>query len=157
VAAKLGLEIGKSGPFESPEQEVLLNCLRTADWLTRAVVDVLKPSGLSTTQYNVLRILRGVSGQGINCQEIGQRMITRDPDLTRLLDRVEKRGLVSRQRPEEDRRIVRTTITQAGLDLLSQLDTPVREVHHRLLGHLGQEKLATLSLLLEQAREQSAV
>jgi MarR family transcriptional regulator, organic hydroperoxide resistance regulator len=156
MAGKLGLEIGKSGPFESLEQEVLLNCLRTADWLTRAAADALKPAGLSPTQYNVLRILRGVGERGIPCQEIGQRMITRDPDLTRLLDRLEKRGLTSRQREDQDRRIVRARITQAGLDLLATLDEPVRHVHHRLLSHLGQEKLAQLSQLLELAREQAA-
>ncbi len=158
--AKLCEEIGKTDPFESLEQEVLLNCLKTADWLSRAVVETLKPSGLSPVQYNVLRILRGIrqsgAAQGVGCQEIAQRMITRDPDLTRLLDRMEKRGWISRKRSTEDRRIVRTEITEAGLVLLARLDEPVMQVHHKLLQHLGREKLTQLSQLLEQAREGQA-
>jgi DNA-binding MarR family transcriptional regulator len=153
MVGKLGREIGKTGPFDSLEQEVYLNCMRTADRLSRAGVAALKPAGLSATQYNVLRILRGMGEAGISCQEIANRMITRDPDLTRLLDRLEKRGLVSRQRQNADRRVVKTFISEKGLALLTELDRPVQEMHLKVLGHLGRERLKQFLELLEMARE----
>ena len=149
--AKLMDEIGKRRPFESREQEVFLNVMRTAEALSEGVAGVLKPFGLSATQYNVLRILRG-SPDGLTCREIGDRMLTRDPDITRLLDRLEKRGLISRARNGEDRRIVVTQITEAGLELLAGLDQPVRDLHRKLLGHLGAERLQALTQLLEACR-----
>jgi DNA-binding MarR family transcriptional regulator len=153
MVGKLGREIGKTGPFDSLEQEVYLNCLRTADWLARKAAATLKPAGLSATQYNVLRILRGVGEAGISCHEVANRMITRDPDLTRLLDRLEKRGLVRRERQDDDRRVVKARITEPGLSLLAGLDQPIRQLHQRLLGHLGSERLNQFLQLLEQARE----
>jgi DNA-binding MarR family transcriptional regulator len=152
MSGRLGKEIGKTGPFESLEQEVFLNCVRTADWLSHAAVKVLKSARLSPTQYNVLRILRGVGPAGLGCQEIGRRMITREPDLTRLLDRLEKRGMVARKRETDDRRVVRCTITDSGLAILAAMDEPVRDVHINLLAHLGPERLAMLNELLEEAR-----
>jgi DNA-binding MarR family transcriptional regulator len=150
---KLGSEIRKRGPFDSLEQEVYLNCLRTADWLARAGAAALRPAGLSATQYNVLRILRGEGAGGVSCQEIANRMITRDPDLTRLLDRLETRGLVTRQRQSDDRRVVKALITEKGMALLSELDGPVRDMHLSVLGHMGEESLKQFLQLLESARE----
>lgn len=150
----LAAEIGKTGPFESLEQEVFLNCWRTTDWLMRSTWALLKGADLSPTLYNVLRILRGVGSQGISCQDIAQRMITRDPDLTRLLDRLEKRHLVARHRQQRDRRVVKATITEAGLAVLAQLDDPMRQMHLRQLGHLGKQRLTQLLQLLEEVRGQ---
>src|SRR5277367_4833599 len=106
MAGKLREEIGKTGPFASLEEEVMLSLLRTADRLMRSSENALRPAGLTPTQYNALRILRGMSPQGLACQEIARRMITRDADLTRLLDRLETRGLIHRQRQTDDRRVV---------------------------------------------------
>src|SRR5580692_9526853 len=99
MPTRLFKEIGKKTPFESVAHEVLLNCMRTADRMTRAVANVLKPADLTPTQYNVLRILRG-EGKALSCNEILTRMITRDADLTRLVDRLIQRELVQRQRNE---------------------------------------------------------
>jgi DNA-binding MarR family transcriptional regulator len=127
---------------------------RTTEVLSRRLVPLLKAGDLSATQYNVLRILRG-SPEGLTCGEIGSRMITRDPDITRLLDRMEKRKLISRNRDVKDRRVVLTRITAGGLDLLAKLDRPVRDMHRRLLGHLGTERLQTLRQLLEACRSET--
>src|SRR2546421_705841 len=112
----LAKEIKKTKPFDSAEQEALLNLLRTADVLGREMAQVLAPADLSPTQYNMLRILRG-AGEALACGEIGSRMITAAPDVTRLLDRLERRGLVNRCRGEKDRREVKVRITLAGLKL----------------------------------------
>ncbi len=133
------------------EEAVFLELLRTTDLLSRALAQVLKTENLSGTQYNVLRILRGAP-EGLPCGEIASRMITRDPDVTRLLDRLEKRGLVSRCRETRDRRTVLTRITPAGLKLLSRLDQPVQSTHRRQLGPLGQKRLQELAQLLLAAR-----
>ncbi|HXN24145.1 MAG TPA: MarR family transcriptional regulator [Candidatus Dormibacteraeota bacterium] len=116
---------------------------------------VLKIEDLSTTQYNVLRILRG-SLEGLPCGEIASRMITRDPDVTRLLDRLEKRDLISRCREAKDRRTVMARITPEGLKLLARLDEPVRAAHRKQLGHLGRERLRALTELLSVSRSQVA-
>ncbi len=137
------------------EEQVFINLMLTSDLLARRLEPVLKAAEISPTQYNVLRILRGAP-EGLTCGEIASRMITRDPDITRLLDRLEKRALVSRCRQTRDRRMVLTRITDAGLKLLSQLDAPVLDAHHLLLGHLGPDKLRNLLKLLEAARPQSA-
>lgn len=136
------------------EEVAALELLRTTDKVSRAFVPILKAENLSSTQYNVLRILRG-SQEGLPCGEIGNRMITRDPDITRLLDRLEKRELISRCREEKDRRTVLTRITPAGLKLLAKLDEPVRETHRGQLGHLGRERLKALCELLREARGES--
>src|SRR6516225_11715251 len=115
--------------------------------LSRRLVPVLKAEDLSATQYNVLRILRGAP-EGLACGEIASRMITRDPDVTRLLDRLEKRGLISRWRETKDRRTVMARITPEGLALLSRLDEPVQAAHRKQLGHLGRGRLRTLAKLL---------
>ena len=137
------------------EETAFLDLLRTADILTRGLVPVIKASQLSPTQYNVLRILRG-SPAGLPCGEIACRMITRDPDITRLLDRLEKRGLISRCRQTKDRRTVLTRITSKGLTLLARLNEPVRQAHRKQLGHLGLARLARLARLLRAARGEAA-
>ncbi len=138
----------------SPEEAAFLDLLRTADLLERGIVGVLKTEGLSPTQYNVLRILRGAP-EGLSCGEIAERMITRDPDITRLLDRLEKRRLISRSREAKDRRTVLTRVAPAGLVLLGRLDAPVQQAHRQQLGHLGAGKLRKLMQLLQAARRES--
>jgi len=133
------------------EEAVFLDLLRTTDMLSRGLVQVLKVEELSSTQYNVLRILRG-AGEGLACGEIASRMITRDPDVTRLLDRLEKRGLISRCRETEDRRTVRARIAPEGLKVLARLDEPVQSAHRQQLGHLGRESLQALTELLRLSR-----
>jgi DNA-binding MarR family transcriptional regulator len=135
------------------EEAVFLDLLRTTDALSRGLAEVLKAEELSATQYNVLRILRG-SPEGMVCGEIAERMITRDPDITRLLDRLEKRVLIVRSRESKDRRMVLTRITPVGLKLLRRLDEPVEQSHHRQLGHLGRERLRGLTELLRAARRE---
>ena len=134
-----------------PEEAAFLDLLRATDMLSRGLITVLKVEDLSPTQYNVLRILRGAP-EGLPCGEIGSRMITRDPDITRLLDRLEKRGLIVRSRESKDRRMVMARIMPLGLKLLTRLDEPVQETHHKQLGHLGRDRLRALTELLHQSR-----
>ena len=134
-----------------PEEAAFLDLLRTCDLLSRGPAQVLKAEDLSATQYNVLRILRGAP-EGLPCGEIGSRMITRDPDITRLLDRLEKRELISRCRETKDRRMVMARITPGGFKLLGRLDAPVQEAHRKQLGHLGRERLRALAELLQASR-----
>ena len=141
----------KSRREGSSEESAYLDLLRTADVLTRGAISVLKAEELSTTQYNVLRILRG-SPQGLPCGEIAGRMITRDPDVTRLLDRMEKRALISRSRESRDRRLVLARITPEGLRLVNRLDEPVQKIHRKQLGHMGKDRLKALAELLAAAR-----
>ena len=133
------------------EEQAVLDLLRTTEFLSRPFDQLMKAEDLSATQYNVLRILRGAS-EGLACGEIGNRMITHDSDITRLLDRMEKRGLISRSRDAQDRRMVLTRITPGGLDLLERTDEPVREIHRRQLGHMGRERLEMLRNLLRVCR-----
>src|SRR5271167_4781930 len=134
-----------------PEETAFLDLLRTCDLLARGPAQVLKQEDLSATQYNVLRILRGAP-EGLPCGEVANRMITRDPDITRLLDRLEKRGLISRTRETKDRRMVMARITPDGLKLLGRLDEPVQETHRKQLGHLGRDRLRALAALLHAAQ-----
>ena len=131
----------------------MLNILRTSDVLTQLLTDLLKPSGLSTTQYNVLRILRGASGKGVCCREIGERLITRDPDVTRLIDRLEKRNLLLRTRDKEDRRFVTIQLTPGGLELVNQLDEPIEKWNRKLMRNISRGDTKVLIELLEQLRE----
>jgi DNA-binding MarR family transcriptional regulator len=133
------------------EENTFLELCKTTDMLSRRIASVLKAEDLSSNQYNVLRILRG-SPEGLPCGEIGNRMITRDPDITRLLDRLEKRDLIARSRETKDRRMVMARITPDGLALLAQMDEPVRAMHRSQLGHLGRERLLALTELLQSAR-----
>jgi DNA-binding MarR family transcriptional regulator len=145
-------EIKQRKPFTCREEEVFLNILRTSDQLMRGLAEVLKTADLSATQYNVLRILRGAVPDGLACGEISERMVTRDPDITRLLDRLEKRGLVARSREKADRRVVTARIADAGLELLKKLDETVTRMHKTQLGHLDTKAQEGLIRLLEQAR-----
>src|SRR4029077_312825 len=135
----------------SPEEAAFLDLLRTTDMLSRGPAQILKTEDLSATQYNVLRILRGAP-EGLACGEIASRMITRDPDVTRLLDRLEKRGLISRSRQARDRRTVMARITPEGLKVLGRLDEPVQTAHRKQLVHLGLERLRELAELLSALR-----
>lgn len=147
-------DVGRSAKVRregSPEEAAFLDLLRTADVLTRGADWVLKAEHLSLTQYNVLRILRGAF-EGLPCGEIASRMITRDPDVTRLLDRMEKRGLISRARESRDRRLVLARITPEGIKLVNRLDEPVQKIHRKQLGHMGRDRLQALAELLAVAR-----
>jgi DNA-binding MarR family transcriptional regulator len=152
VAAKLLTELKQTKPFQSVEQEAFLNVIKTADFLQQVAAQVLRGHQMSEAQYNVLRILRGAGDEGLKCSEIGDRMVTRDPDITRLLDRIEKQGWIERNRSTSDRRVVTTRITQSGLDKLAELDAPLAESLERVLGRLGSAKLQTLIDLLEEVR-----
>ncbi|MGI9106344.1 MAG: MarR family winged helix-turn-helix transcriptional regulator [Pyrinomonadaceae bacterium] len=140
-------------PLPCREEEVYLSILRTSEMLSWGVNETLKGAELTATQYNVLRILRGAGQGGTSCREVGERMVTKDSDITRLLDRLETRGLISRERESRDRRVIIVRISDDGLRLLAELDPPIAECHHRQLGHLGAKQLAALSKLLEVARE----
>jgi DNA-binding MarR family transcriptional regulator len=152
MVRRLREEIRQQKPFESLEEEAVLNVLRTADVLQQRITAVLKPFKLSPSQYNVLRILRGAGPEGLACRVIGQRMITRDPDITRLLDRLETRGLLTRRRDQKDRRVITARVTPDGLRLLEMLDQPIAEGGRQALQHLGEQRLKTLIELLEFAR-----
>ena len=143
-------------PSYTLEEGVFLGAMSTADSLLRGLEELLKPAGLTPSQYNVLRILRGAGAEGLACREISARMLTRDPDMTRLLDRLEARGLVARARGVNDRRVVLTQITAAGRKVLERLDAPVCELHKRQLQHMSDADLRRLAALLEQARETSS-
>ncbi len=155
MSKSIQAEIQQTKPFSSREDEALVSLQRTADQLHWRLTEMLKPHGLSPTQYNALRILRGAKDEGRACSEIAERMINRDPDITRLVDRLERRGLVVRSREGRDRRVITTRITPAGLALLEGLDRPIEEFNRRMLGHLGEQQLRTLLGLLQTARERA--
>lgn len=152
MAKKLQAEIRQKAPFTSIEQEVYLNLLKTGDALSQPVEKLLRASGLSATQYNVLRILRGAGRQGLTCSETAERMVTHDPDITRLLDRLEHRKLIARSRSTGDRRVVTTKITPEGIRLLRSLDKPITELHRNLFKHIPKQDLKKLSSLLDKLR-----
>ncbi len=153
MTSKLQDEIKQSKPFESLQAEVFLNLMRTTDALSRGMEDILKLAGLSHAQYNALRILRGAGEQGLCCREVAERMVTRDPDITRLLDRMERRSLVLRSRDSRDRRVITVRITAAGQKLLKDLDGPLSEYNRKLLSHMEKGDQRKLLELLEAARE----
>lgn len=152
MSPKLKDEIKQSKPFPSLESEVVLNLMRTADELARSGEKILKLAGLSPNQYNVLRILRGAGENGLCCREVGERMITRDPDITRLLDRLERRGLVARSRDRHDRRVIMACITDAGRKMLKDLDGPIEEYNRNRLSHMEKGDLRRLNDFLEAVR-----
>lgn len=143
----------KRGKEIVPEQEAFIGILRTAELLESEFARLLKPNKLTTAAYNVLRILRGAGKAGLACGDIANRMINRDPDITRLVDRLAKRGLAARERQTDDRRVVKVVITPAGLDLLSQLDKPVLDTHKQQLKHVSKKRLAELMKLLAVVRD----
>lgn len=146
-------QLKKRNAFGRPEDEAYLNLIRTAQWLAHDTEKFLKKFGLSEATYNVLRILRGEGGEGLPSLEIASRMVTRVPDITRLIDRLVKQKLVERNRTDRDRRIVLVAITRKGADLLAKMDKPTDAQLSRLLSHMSADELNKLSQLLEKARQ----
>ena len=152
AAKQLQQELKKKDPFDSPAQEAILNLLRTSDQFQNRFGRLFREYGLTESQYNVLRILRG-EGKPMPCLEIADRMIQVVPAITGLIDRLEKLDMVRRQRCTEDRRVVYVELTEKAAHLLKQLDAPVDVLHHNLIGHLTRNELVELSRLLEKARQ----
>ncbi len=136
------------------EEQALLNVIRTADRLQRAIQHHVRPWGITATQYNVLRILRGAHPRGLTCSAIGSRMLTEEPDITRLLSRLKGLKLIRQERDRHDRRMLWTRISATGLKLLGEMDPEIEKAPVELLGHLGEADLAELIRLLEKAREE---
>jgi DNA-binding MarR family transcriptional regulator len=153
MPGRLQSDLKQTKPFGSLEQEAMLSIARTAAVLEHALAEALRQHGITATQYNVLRILRGAGKDGLCRNEVRDRMVARVPDATRLLDRMAEMGLVSRDRDAPDRRFVTTRITPAGLELLAELDEPIARLHQEQLGHLGAQQLRTLIDLLAEARQ----
>ena len=150
-SGRLQRELKKRRPFDSPEQEATLNIARTADRFGICFARLFREYGLTPSQYNVLRILRG-EGKPLPILEVADRMLTAVPGITGLIDRLEGMGLLARERSTEDRRVVYVAITEKGLELLARLDEPEAALHRRLIGHLSPAELRELSRLLEKAR-----
>lgn len=148
----LHAELKSARPFDLIEEEALLSIARTAALVEHGFGQMLKPHGLTATQYNVLRILRGAGPAGLCRNEIGARLLRPVPDVTRLLDRMTDLHLVGRQRSDADRRLVRTHITPKGMNLLAALDEPIRDRHRRRLAHIPPERLRLLVELLAEVR-----
>ena len=156
MAKPLHVELKQTRPFDLLEEEAHLSIARTAALLEHAMIQVLKPYGLTPTQYNVLRILRGAGSAGLCRNEIGARLLRPVPDVTRLLDRMTELELIGRAREDADRRFVRTHITQKGLDVLAQLDGPVRAFHQERLSRISEQKLRQLADTLAELRDPGA-
>jgi DNA-binding MarR family transcriptional regulator len=150
-------EIKQTRPFKSPLEELSLNIIRTAAELSYTGGEMMKQYGLTTTQYNVLRILRGAGDNGLPCGAISERMITRDSDITRLLDRLTVMRLVERDRTAVDRRVVAVKLTAKGGELLAELDPVVERYHQEHLGHLDEATVSALIAGLEKVRERTQV
>lgn len=155
MTIRLRDELKQSKPFGSLEQEAMLSIQRTDAVLGYSIIEALKPFGVTPTQYNVLRILRGARPAGLCREDIRSRLIAEVPDVTRLLDRMEQAGLADRERDTADRRLVTTRITAKGLRLLDDLDGPVKKVHEEELGHMNNAELRSLIALLAKARLRS--
>lgn len=134
---------------------IFLEVVRLSEELQRGFAELFKAHDLSPALYNVLRVLRGAGQEGLTCGDVGARLVQHDPDVTRLLDRLEKRGLIERRRSTEDRRVVRTSITEAGLSMLAELDEPVDAMHERQLGHVPETRLKELLSIVEDIRAKS--
>lgn len=145
-------ELRQSAPFQSAAQEATISILRTADVVRRKLSSVIEPCGITLQQYNVLRILRGARAKSLTTSEIGERLIERTPGVTRLLDRLERKGYIGRERSADDRRIVNTWITEAGRVLLQELDGAVDAADEDAVAALAQEQVEQLVRLLEQVR-----
>jgi DNA-binding MarR family transcriptional regulator len=148
----LKTEIAQQRSFSGPAEETLLNLARTADCLQRAMQNSTRRWNITATQYNVLRILRGAHPHGLSCSVIGDRMVTADPDITRLLARLKTLRLIRQERDKRDRRVLLTFISSDGLSLLAEMDETVSQFPTQMLGHLGEDNLRTLIDLLERAR-----
>ena len=147
-------ELKQNKPFRTLRQEAQLNLVRTANVLSDSFEQMLKPHAITGTQYNVLRILRGAEPDGLCRNEVSQRLLNRMPDATRLLDRMEEAGLVTRERSTTDRRLVTTRITKKGRQIVDSLDDAADEQHEKALGHMSEQQLRTLIKLLTLARNQ---
>ena len=143
----------KSGRFDSLEQEVFLNLWRTYDRLRALEDELFGRHDLTPQQYNALRLLRSEHPGKIHTLDLAARLVSRAPDITRLLDKLEQRGFIERERPAHNRRVVRIGITAAGLDLLQELHEPLQDCHARQLGHLSRKQLKDLVALLLAARQ----
>ena len=132
------------------EDQIFVALLKASDLLASEADQLMKANGLTSAQYNVLRILRGAGPDGLPCNAIGERMISRDPDMTRLLDRMEKRELITRERQQQDRRVVKARITSEGLKLLKKMDAPIRELHKSQFARMSSARLKTLLDLLTE-------
>jgi DNA-binding MarR family transcriptional regulator len=152
MPGKIAVEIQQKKPFSCREEEAFLNLARSYQYLEQGFAELFRPHNLSTTQYNMLRILRGAGPEGLNCTEAAQRMISHDPDVTRLFDRLENRNLIERSRSLQDRRVVMVKISSAGLALLGELDEPVLRLHQEQMERLSGDQLEQLVFLLETMR-----
>ncbi|HZC42637.1 MAG TPA: MarR family transcriptional regulator [Acidobacteriaceae bacterium] len=148
----LQAELRQTKSFASLHAEAFLNLVRTSAQMQHALHLRLKPYGITETQYNSLRILRGAGSSGLTCAEIAERLVSQDPDITRLVERLQRQGLVRRERGEKDRRVVLTKITAAGLDRLKEVDPVVDSTVHVLLSHLSESEMKTMIDLMERAR-----
>lgn len=151
--SRIAREIKQNRPFPSRQQEAVVALLRTADLLRRTLAAVIEPYDITGQQYNVLRILRGAGEAGLPTLEIAQRMIEETPGITRLLDRLEAKGLVARERCPSDRRQVTCRITAAGLDVVGKLDAPIQAADEQVLALLSRRELVTLIGLLDRTRD----
>jgi MarR family transcriptional regulator, organic hydroperoxide resistance regulator len=152
TAGTLRDEIKQTRPFRSPSQEAVIAIFRTADQVRHHLTAAIEPSGVTLQQYNVLRILRGAHPEPLPTLEIGERLLERTPGMTRLLDRLEEKGLVRRERCAEDRRQVHCWITPAGLQLLEAIDEPVNDADDAVVRHLSEREIRTLLYLLQRVR-----
>lgn len=153
VAGALQREIRQVKPFDSIEEEVFLNLQRTAEALMGGLSEVLKTFDLTATQYNVLRILRGAGPAGLPCREVSERMVNRDPDVTRLLDRLESRAFVERERLTSDRRVVVARIAVSGTEILELADPAVNAYLLEAMSALDRNALEALNTALESLRQ----
>ena len=153
MSGKLAKEIRQTKPFQSREEEALLNLGRTYEFLEQRLAELLKQYQLTPTQYNMLRILRGAGADGVTCSQATERMLSPDPDVTRLLDRMEAQDLIRRERSKEDRRVVITRITDRGLELTNRIDAPLSQLLRQYLGRVGQARLKRTGRYLEALRE----
>lgn len=153
MSGKLAMEIRQTKPFHSREEEAFLNLGRTYESLGQQVAELLKQYQLTPTQYNMLRILRGAGADGVTCSQATERMLTLDPDITRLLDRMEAQNLIRRERGKEDRRVVITRITDRGVELTNRIEEPLQHLFKQYLGRIGQPRLKDLIDTLEALRE----
>jgi len=149
----MGSKTHKSLEFDSLEQEVYLNLWRTYDHLRAMEEAVFGPRGITSQQYNVLRLLAANHLAPLPTLTIANRMISKAPDITRMLDKLEAGGWILRTRPVENRRTVLISITSVGIDLLREIAGPLQQCHERQLGHLSNEELTQLAALLRSARK----
>lgn len=146
----------KQEHFRSPSQEAMLNIIVTSSWIMNELATTMAPYGITPAQYNVLRILQGSAPQTLSCSELGERLLDRTPDVTRLLNRLQRSGLIRRERAEHDRRIVEVGITEEGQALIERMEKEMQATERHLMEHLSEEELSHLSQLLDRLRTDQA-